>query len=189
MSENRQETLVAFEEKNEKMPKWFPFAWSSRGFSLSVNVMLVGYITFYSTDVLGLNALTIGMVLLVSKLIDAVTDICVGFVIEKTHTKWGKGRPYEIFILGMWFFTVLLFSVPDVDAMGQYIYIFIMYALVNSICATFVNGDDAVYFVRAVPSKKNQITVLTVKKVLRNKVDDIKDWRQQNNSIRRENRP
>lgn len=145
-----------------KLPKWFSLAWSSSAIALSLNVILGGYITFYCTDILGLNAGIMGVLLLVSKLIDGVTDMIVGFIIEKTHTRLGKARPYELFGILMWLFTVLMFSAPKMSDIAQYVYIFIMYMLVNSICATFVNGCNAVYLVRAVPDKKNQISVLSI---------------------------
>lgn len=38
----------------EHMPLWFPLAWSSRGVANAINVILVGYVTYYCTDMLGL---------------------------------------------------------------------------------------------------------------------------------------
>ncbi len=40
----------------QKMPFWYSLAWSARGASNALNVVLVAYITFYCTDILGLNA-------------------------------------------------------------------------------------------------------------------------------------
>lgn len=150
------------EEKKDKMPFWKPLAWSSRAISLSLNVILAGYLTFYCTDVLGLAAASVGVVLLLSKLLDGVTDLIVGFIIEKTHTKWGKGRPYELFVVALWVFTVLLFNVPRMGTTAQYIYIFIMFMLANSISYTFVSGCEAVYLVRAFPKKEHQIKLLSI---------------------------
>ena len=148
--------------KRDKLPVWYPLAWSTRGVSMSLNVIFVGYITFYCTDMLGMAASVVGMLLLASKIFDGVTDLLVGFVIEKTHTRWGKGRPYELFVLLMWLFTILLFTVPDMGRTAQYVYVFIMYLLVNSICATFVNGCEAVYLVRALPTQDKQIKTMSV---------------------------
>lgn len=101
--------------------------------------------------------------MLLSKLADGVTDLIVGFIIEKTHTKWGKARPYELFILGLWFFTILLFQVPEsLSVTGKYIYIFTLFFLANSICYTFVSGNETIYLVRAFPKKEEQISLLSV---------------------------
>ncbi len=149
-------------QSNSKLPKWFPFAWSTHGFSMALNVIMVGYITFYCTDVLGLNALTIGVLLLSSKMVDAVTDIAVGFMIEKTHTRFGKARPYEFGLIFGWLFTVLLFTVPDMSKNAQYVYVFVLYVIVNAICVTCCEGANAVYLVRCAPDKKDQIKVSTI---------------------------
>ena len=147
---------------NGSLPKWFPFAWSTHGFSMAINVMMVGYITFYCTDVLGLNAITIGVMLLASKLVDACTDLAVGFLIEKTHSRFGKARPYEFGLIFGWAFTVLLFTVPDMSRTAQYVYVFLMYVLVNAICVTCCEGANAVYLVRCAPDKKDQINISTI---------------------------
>ena len=49
---------------------------------------------------------------MVSKMFDSVTDVLAGFIVDRTQTRWGKGRPYEIFMLFLWFSTWLLFSCP-----------------------------------------------------------------------------
>ena len=38
----------------EHMPLWYPLAWSTRGISAALNVIFIGYISFYASDVLGL---------------------------------------------------------------------------------------------------------------------------------------
>ena len=129
----------------EKMPLWYSLAWSSRGVSAALNVILVAYVSFYASDALGLNVGIIGAMLLLSKVIDAFTDLGVGFIIDRTHTRWGKARPYEIFIVLEWIFTAMLFSTPDIGKTGQYVWIFLMYVIINAICATALGGADAVY--------------------------------------------
>lgn len=148
--------------KGKKMPKWFPFAWSTRGISLSINIILVGYLTFYCTDMLGLGAASIGTLLLASKLVDGFTDLFAGFIVEKTHTKLGKGRPYELFIILTWIFTILMFTVPNVGTAAQYVYIFILYLLVNAISITFLNAAETVYLVNAVEDGQDRIKVISL---------------------------
>ena len=104
----------------QHMPFWFSLAWSSRGVANAINVILVGYVTFYCTDLLGLNALVVGGMLVASKIIDAFTDLGIGYIIDRTHTKWGKARPYEFFIVLEWLFTILLFTVPNDMKEGEY---------------------------------------------------------------------
>ncbi len=95
-------------------------------------MVFVLQITYYATDLLGLNAAVIGGIILVSKIIDAFTDLGFGFILDKTHTRWGKAHPYEIFIILEWLFTILLFNVPKVGPTGQYIWIGVMYVIINA---------------------------------------------------------
>lgn len=147
--------------ENEVLPKYFKWAWTSRGLSLALNVILIMQLTYYCTDMLGMAPTLIGSLLLASKLLDGVTDLVVGFVIDKTNTKLGKARPYEICIVFVWLFTILMFSTPNMGTVGQSVFIFIMYALINSICATFLNGGDAVYLARSVRSESNRVSVMS----------------------------
>lgn len=148
--------------KKDRVPFKKTIGWSARAISLSLNVILMGYLTFYCTDILGLSAVAVGTVLLLSKLLDGVTDLTVGFIIERTHTKWGKARPYEFFVVALWIFTVMLFNVPNIGDTGKYVYIFILYALANSVSYTFVSGNETVYLVRAFPKKEHQISLLSI---------------------------
>lgn len=68
-------------------------------------------------------------------------------------TKWGKTRPYEVFIAAIWLATWLLFSCPEGFGMtAKLIWIFVIYVLANSICYTFLNANKTPYLVRAFKS-------------------------------------
>lgn len=159
---------VKVSEKNvpygarERMPFWYSLAWTSRGISAALNVILVGYITYYCTDMLGLSAGLIGAILLGSKIIDAVTDLLAGYFIDKTHTRWGKARPYEFFIVLQWLFTVLMFSVPDGSKALQYGWVFVMFVLINAVCATALGAADSVYMARTFTTVNNRIKAMSV---------------------------
>ena len=56
--------------------------------SVAVQVVLIGYITFYCTDVLGLNAALVATLLMATKLFDGVTDVFAGYLVDITKTKW-----------------------------------------------------------------------------------------------------
>lgn len=150
----------------EKMPFWYSLAWSSRGISAALNVILVAYVTFYASDVLGLSVGIVGTMLLASRVIDAFTDMAMGFIIDKTHTRWGKARPYEIFIVLTWLFTVLLFNTPSGSRTFQYIWLFVMYVLINAICTTAYGGTDAVYMARAFTTENNRVKVMSINGVV-----------------------
>ena len=119
-------------------------------------------IAFYCTDIVGLSAAVVGTLFLVSKIVDAFTDLGFGFLLDKTHTKWGKARPYEVFIIFEWIFTVLMFNIPNVSTTVQYIWLFIMYTMVNAVCATALGGIDSVYMARAFTTEGNRIKAMSI---------------------------
>lgn len=134
--------------------------WNSRTISSSIYVLIAAFLMNYCTDILGIKPAYISFILLASKLVDGVTDACAGFIVDRTKTKWGKARPYEIFILGMWIFTWLMYTCPTgLSEIMKCIWVFVMYTMVNSVCYTFLNANNTVYLVRAF--KGNQIVKLT----------------------------
>lgn len=56
--------------------------------------MISLYLLYFYTDVMKLNAASIAVMFIVCRIIDAVTDVLVGFAIDKTRTRWGKSRPW-----------------------------------------------------------------------------------------------
>jgi len=134
--------------------------WQSSAVSVALNTLLLGYITYYCTDVLQLSAALVGTLLLVSKVVDAVTDLVAGVIIDRTETRWGKGRPYEIFMLFLWLATWALYSTPAAfSTAAKCVWIFCMYSFVNAICKTFLNGNNCVYLVRAFKTRTQQVKV------------------------------
>lgn len=145
----------------EVLPRWFKWAYTGRGLAYTLNFVLMMQITYFCTDMLGMPAGLVGALLLLSKIVDATTDLIFGYIIDRTNSKLGKGRPYDLFLPLMWIGTVLLFSTPNFGIVGKSIYVFIMYALVNSVCSTFLLASDPVYQSRAIRSDKNRMFVTT----------------------------
>ena len=142
----------------EKLPFWFSAAWSGRGAVVIACTSLFGYATFYCTDVLKMNPVVIGMLLLCTKLLDGVTDLVIGFLIDKTDTKLGKARPYELAIIFLWIFSVMMFSTPtSLSAAGKAVWVFIMYSMINSVCITMLYGNEVAYLNRAVVKQKTRL--------------------------------
>lgn len=134
--------------------------WNSRSVSVSIVTLLLAFLMIYCTDTLQVPPAYVSIILVVSKLLDGVTDMFAGFIVDKTKTKWGKARPYELFIVAIWAATWLLFSTPEsMSLTAKLVWIFVMYALANSICYTFLNANNTPYVVRAF--KNEQIVKLT----------------------------
>lgn len=114
-----------------------------------INLIMLNYLSIYASDTLGVNLLTVSTLLLASKAVDAVTDMVAGVIVDNTHTKLGKGRPYELSIIGMTFCTVLLFAGnPAWSEFAKCAWIFCMYTLTFSIFATMRNAAMNPYTIR-----------------------------------------
>lgn len=134
--------------------------WQTSSISVALSTLVMGFVTIYCTDTLHLNPLMVGTLFMVSRIVDAITDTVVGVIIDRTNTRWGKGRPYEIFMLFLWLSTWLLFSTPEgFSDTAKYIWLFVMYIFMNAVCKTFLNGNNIVYLVRAFKTKEQQVKV------------------------------
>lgn len=93
--------------------------------------LVAGYITYFGTDIVGISALAMGNILLVSRVFDGVTDIMMGAVIDRTKSKQGKARPWVIrSIIPFILFTILLYSTPGaISGTAKIIFVFVMYNL------------------------------------------------------------
>lgn len=134
--------------------------WQSRPISHTIVVLLYGFLMIYCTNTLKIEAALVSTILMASKVVDGVTDTFAGFIVDKTRTRWGKARPYEVFIIGLWLCTWLMFSTPAAWSQTvKLVWIFVMYSLANAICYTFLNANSTPYVVRAFKDK--QIVKLT----------------------------
>ena len=59
-----------------------------------VYMLSASYILYYYQDILGVSAAAMGVILLVARVFDAFNDPIMGVLVAKTHTKWGKFRPW-----------------------------------------------------------------------------------------------
>lgn len=96
--------------------KWLGYLIGPAG-ALLLNAVLATYLNVYYTDVLKLTGLWGGAFLvvfpIVSKIIDAVTNVVMGYLIDRTHTKEGKARPWLLLSAPLLTITgILLFTVP-----------------------------------------------------------------------------
>ncbi|MFH6636605.1 MFS transporter [Streptococcus suis] len=136
-------------------------AWKGRDVSSSaVQVIVLGYLMLFATDTLHLSPAFVGGLLMISKIINAITNLFAGFLVDNTNTKLGKGRPYEIAIIGVWICTVLLFSCPpEWSTTVKSIWIVIMYFFIFSVFNSLLTAAQTPYMIRAFPSRNQVIKV------------------------------
>ncbi|MGS2722647.1 glycoside-pentoside-hexuronide (GPH):cation symporter [Porticoccus sp. GXU_MW_L64] len=106
------------------------------GFSLGdmagnfVYQSVVLLLAYYYTDVFGLDATTVTAIFLFVRIFDAVTDPLMGALVDRTQTRWGKYRPFLLWLCVPYAVaSVLVFTVPDLEQQGKTIYAYATYAL------------------------------------------------------------
>ena len=79
--------------------KWYHFIGDgSTQFGLNAITGLIGMLTYFYTDKIGLSAGVVGTILLITKIIDAFTDLAMGSIVDKTKSKFGKVRPWFLWM-------------------------------------------------------------------------------------------
>ncbi|MBO4539948.1 MAG: MFS transporter [Clostridia bacterium] len=127
----------------ESKEKWLGYLFGPCG-ALLLNAIMATYLNVYYTDVLKLTAIWGGAFLvmfpLASKIIDAVTNVVMGYVIDRTRTKQGKARPWLLLSAPLVAISgILLFTVPNADLGVQAIWVTISYNLFYSFAFTIYN--------------------------------------------------
>ncbi|MBP7507140.1 MAG: MFS transporter [Prolixibacteraceae bacterium] len=88
------------------------------------------YLAIFYTDVFGISAVAAGTMLLVTRIWDTAIDPVMGVIGDRTNTKWGKFRPYLLWVaIPFGIVGVLLFTTPDFGTTGKLIYAYITYTL------------------------------------------------------------
>ena len=123
--------------------KWLGYLFGPIG-ALLLNAILATYLNIYYTDVLKLTVISGGLFLaifpLVSKGIDALTNVLMGYIVDRTKTKQGKARPWLLLSAFLVPITgVLLFVVPNGSTLLQAIWVLISYNLFYSFAYTIYN--------------------------------------------------
>lgn len=129
--------------EEKKYLKWYNKVGYGSG-DIAGNVVyafLTSFVMIYLTDTIGLNAGIIGTLIAVSKLLDGISDIFFGSMIDKTKSKMGKARPwmfYGFFGCALTLFGV--FAIPtSIGQVAQYAWFFIAYTLLNAVFYTANN--------------------------------------------------
>lgn len=124
------------QSKNQILMDIFKYSLGGLGVTLVTNLTM-SYLNFFLTDIFGITAFVVAGIMLVSRIIDAVTDPIMGMIADRTKSRWGKFRPWMIFfapVLGVAIF--LLFYTPNISESSKVVYayaIFIFYSIAITI--------------------------------------------------------
>ena len=102
--------------------------------------MTTTLLIYFYTNVVGISVGAVGMIMLISRVFDGFSDVAMGTIIDRTHSKYGKARiwilrlalPYAIA-------AILLFTMPNIGDMAKIIYAFVTYNLMNTVVYTAIS--------------------------------------------------
>ena len=92
------------------------------------------YLPFFYSNIFGLSLVDAGVLVLVTRIWDAVSDPMMGIIADRTQTKWGKYRPYLLWVAPLFSICgILLFTTPDLDYGGKLIWAYVTYILMMTV--------------------------------------------------------
>lgn len=143
--------------------------YGSCNFGASILGGLLGsFLTLYLTDNVMLSTGFIAGMMFVSRLLDGVSDLVMGILVDRTHTKIGKARPW---LLISPLFTVLpvflIFNVPSgLGDMGTKVYVVVMYILHTVVFGTMINVSYNTLLIKISRSSYTRTSILNLANVM-----------------------
>ena len=90
------------------------------------------FVNYFYTDIFGLAPALVGVLLLSVRVIDAVTDPIMGAIADRTRSKYGRFRPWLLWIAFPYaLFSILMFTTPEWSYNSKVIYAFVTYFLLS----------------------------------------------------------
>ena len=139
------------------------------GFSLVrvsniISQLMAGEITYFATNSLGLAVAAISAGLALKTAIDAVTDLIMGAVVDGTHSRFGKARPWILAGIPMCLMLIAIFMAPRAS-MGDtalMVYITTLATLQSAVFGTMVTIAYEIHIKRSIVKEENRIKTLTI---------------------------
>ena len=119
------------------------------------------YLLYFYTDVFGIAAAAVGTMFLITRIWDTALDPIIGIISDRTNTKWGKFRPYLLWVaVPFGIIGVLTFTAPDLSMAGKLIYAYVTYTLMMMIYSA-INVPYASLMGVMTPNIKDRTTLST----------------------------
>lgn len=97
-----------------------------------ITCLIANFLTFFYTDIFGLTPALVGTLFITLRVIDAISDPLMGIVADRTHSRWGRFRPWQLWIaLPIGIVGFLTFSVPGLAGDARIAYAFFTYFLLS----------------------------------------------------------
>lgn len=117
------------------------------------------YLMIFYTDVFGLPAAVVGTMFLITRIWDSAFDPIVGVVADRTHSRWGKFRPYLLWLAAPFgIIGVLTFVTPDWSPTGKLVYAYVTYSLMMIYSAINVPYASLLGVMSPNPKERNTLS-------------------------------
>ena len=137
--------------------------------SSAVTGLVQGYLLYFYTSCVGINASAVGLMFLITKIFDGLNDPIMGAIVDKTRTRWGKMRPYLFFGAIPWGIVTIFMFLPSIYAgmnmTGKIVYMYvtyIAYGLLGTIIGVPLDGIPAV----ASPNTDERAKIISISRIL-----------------------
>lgn len=133
--------------------------------------LMIGQITYFATNSLGLSAAAISAGVAIKTALDAGTDLIMGAMVDRTRTRFGKARPYTLAGILMWLTLIACFAIPSEWFSGlaesqretaMVVYLTIFLTLNSAVFSTMTNIGYETHIKRAIVKEQNRIKTLTI---------------------------
>lgn len=155
--------------REKRMSFWEKFSYGMGNFGGNTALGLVtSFFLYFCTDSVGLSAAIMGTLLAITRLMDGVSDVLMGHLINNTHSKLGKAR-FWLFVCAAPYglTTFLLFYIPSFFTENvSYVYLFIVYALQSVVFYTMYNISAATLTALATKNKDDRYQMTTFLNIL-----------------------
>ncbi|MGB7405905.1 MAG: MFS transporter [Pacificimonas sp.] len=123
------------EQSGYTLPRWRRLAYGFGDFGFNLYWATTSlYLLYFYTDVLGLPNQVAGLIMLVALVWDGITDPVMGYIAERTRSRWGSYRPYILFgALPLSATMVLMFYAPEAEGMALIIYAAATHVLMRTV--------------------------------------------------------
>jgi GPH family glycoside/pentoside/hexuronide:cation symporter len=119
------------------------------------------FLLYYYTDIFGISAAVVGTMFIFTRVLDCVTDPLMGMIADRTKSRWGKYRPYLLWmVLPYGVFGWVMFANPELSPTGKVVFAFATYSAVM-LAYTAINIPYSALMGVISPSSKERTSVAT----------------------------
>ncbi|EDW5779444.1 MFS transporter [Salmonella enterica] len=112
-----------------------------------ITCLIMNFLTFFYTDVFGLTPALVGTLFISLRVFDAISDPVMGIIADRTQSRWGRFRPWQLWMaIPIGIIGILTFTVPDAGmgvkitwAFGTYLILSVGYTAINVPYCALIN--------------------------------------------------